>query len=294
MNKKLILLPVLAMLLVGCGTKKAEDKKDDEGGDTPTPEVVRDGKSAATAWTIEELLAATASLDVNGVTSSVVYATGVVAEGSTYNFVQNSATGFFQGYEAATTEEKKQVEFYAADFGSGVQGDFAGNYALDGATVIVSGYFKRYNSGKDGATDIWEFTSNDNTFPEIVSVTGGKGHTPLSGKGATADNPLTVDEAIALCEELGETGKYTVDAYFIAGDAVVTSAWSSSYKNVSLDMAGSNSKKLVLYRVGAAADVSTSVLKKNAELTVVVKASLQNYKGNTPETFVGQLTSVSE
>ena len=107
-------------------------------------------------------------------------------------------------------------------------------------------------------------------------------------------NQKRYKESFALCEELGETGKYTVDAYFIAGDAVVTSAWSSSYKNVSLDMAGSNSKKLVLYRVGAAADVSTSVLKKNAELTVVVKASLQNYKGNTPETFVGQLTSVSE
>ena len=118
---------------------------------------------------------------------------------------------------------------------------------------------------------------------------------PSIAPGSTIDNPMTVTQAIAKCQETGETA--TTDKYYIKG--IVDEAYTvNSFKNATfylVDAEGSESK-FMAYRV---TDIEGKGLKEGYVIpkgaTVILYAQVINYRGTTPETVVnnGYLISVN-
>ena len=108
--------------------------------------------------------------------------------------------------------------------------------------------------------------------------------TESSKHGKEESDPLTVAEAVAICQEAGAEGT-NVD-YYTAG--VVTSVdtpYSEQYGNITFTIADSATAtaKVKCYRVKPAQGATFDVTKIAAGSQVLMKGKLMNYNGNTPE-----------
>ncbi|MBR5037770.1 MAG: hypothetical protein IKX65_03510 [Prevotella sp.] len=144
-------------------------------------------------------------------------------------------------------------------------------------------------------TTIWEGSSSKvvikiagNSQMKDITVTldgesGGQGSGDTSY--GTAEAPLTVAEALAIATALDKDAKTPegVDVYTKGVVTEITTAWSSQYKNVSFNFSNDGgTTKLLVYRCKA--ETEDYVL---AGDEVVIKGTLKNYKGDTPEYDAG-------
>ncbi len=100
--------------------------------------------------------------------------------------------------------------------------------------------------------------------------------------GKSADDPLSVTEAIAICEEVGTTS--TTIEYYVEG--VVTSigsAYSSTYNNITILIGDTktSTSTLTCYRVVPGDGVDPTIIAAGSE--VLVSGTLVLYNGTTPE-----------
>lgn len=113
----------------------------------------------------------------------------------------------------------------------------------------------------------------------MVNVSAKSSSTTTTEHAGTAEDPLTVEEAVALAETNGETG--TAQAYYVKGIVVSTSSYNSTYASYTFEIADSaDGNVLKIYSVSLADGVSGSIYQND---TVVVCGQIFNYNGNTPE-----------
>ena len=102
--------------------------------------------------------------------------------------------------------------------------------------------------------------------------------------GKSADDPLTVAEAIAVCEATGET-ETNID-YYTHGYVFNCAGYDATYENITFDICDNlndTSKFVRCYRVVAIDQAPYDVTKIDYGSEVLVCGHLVNYKSNTPE-----------
>lgn len=171
MNKRLVLLTAALLLLAGCGSK---------GGDTPAP-AAHDGKSAETAFTLDEMIEEMAGYQAGEISKVEYYVTGKVATGSTYDSGYGSWSMYGEGHEK---DSEKPFQFYSCQMDESITKNYKDNGCLDGATIVVKGYAQLYHPA-EGA-DVYEICylskskspTGEATSPVILSVDGGTEFVP--------------------------------------------------------------------------------------------------------------------
>ena len=121
-------------------------------------------------------------------------------------------------------------------------------------------------------------TASDNVD---VTITQANPH------GKTADDPLTVQEAIAICLEAGET-QTTVEYYIKGYVSKIGAAYDPGYGNITIYIADTKTDTehtIDCYR--AVPQTGVDGTKISLETEVLVSGYLLNYGGNTPELATG-------
>lgn len=111
--------------------------------------------------------------------------------------------------------------------------------------------------------------------------------TQASSHGKTADDPLTVQEAIAICLEAGET-QTTVEYYIKGYVSKIGAAYDPNYGNITIYIADSKTdttNTIDCYRAVPQTGVDPTSI--SLETEVLVSGYLLNYGGNTPELATG-------
>ena len=263
MKKLLFLLPAIALSLVGCGG-----------------EAKHDGKSAKTAYTVDEMIEVMKDYKGGDISTEEFYVTGVFAEGTTFNSKYESWSGYTVGHDA---KSEKPFQIYSSKMDASVTKNYKGNGCLDGATFVIKGFAQLYV--KEGAAPVYEiayFKDKEGVAhdPMIVSVQGGKEYVEPQTIESTVANALTVIGALA------DNG-VTYDKYAVTGFVVeVTGEYSEQYGNMSFTMGDTADATAVLtvYRASVSAELAAQIV---AGARVKVVATLQKYvKGNSsiPET----------
>jgi len=180
MNKKILILPLVAFAMIGCGGSNPGGGGQGGGGGG---EVTRDGKTIETAFTAEEawnLMEAAGSGKIVG-TDQQYYVTGVFDAGTSVN------TTYHQWYGTTTIGSKIfKVSGATNDSGTTVT-EADGN--LDGATFVVKGFLELYNGEyKVGFLPATSSPTGQKFVPSLVKLSNvkGGGDTPTPSGGGIA------------------------------------------------------------------------------------------------------------
>lgn len=171
MNKKLVLLTAALLLLVGCKGK---------GGESSQP-VAHDGKSAETAFTLDEMIEEMKDYTGGQISKEEYYVKGKMATGTTYDIGHTSWSGYGEGH---AKDSEKPFQFYSCQMDESITKNYRDDGCLDGATVVVKGYVQLYV--KDDNPPVYEICylsaskspTGEATSPVILSVEGGQEFVP--------------------------------------------------------------------------------------------------------------------
>ncbi len=160
-----VLLSIPALLLSGCGGSK--------GPKEPT----HDGKSAATAYTVEEMHEVMKDYAAYQISQEEYYVKSKLAAGSTYDASYGSWTAYDEVHHKEATDYAFQ--FYSCQMDESITKNYKGDGCLDGATIVVHGYAQLYLPAEGnpifGICYINKSKSptGEAVSPVIVSVEGG-------------------------------------------------------------------------------------------------------------------------
>lgn len=192
---------------------------------------------------------------------------------ATFNLIDaEGATQKFTAYRVIGPDGKKLKEGYKIS---------------KGATVVVCGKLVNFRGNTpETAQNSGFIVTVNGQAPQLDGEEsgGGGGGGDTGAAGTTADNPFTVAQAIAKCQETGETA--TSDVFYVKG-TVVAAYTVDNYKNATfklVDAAGG--AEFTAYRVKGGTELKN--LKEGYTIpqgaTVIVGGKFVNYRGNTPET----------
>jgi hypothetical protein len=173
------------------------------------------------------------------------------------------ATELFKAYQVAGTDGEKLADGYEVPAGAEV--------VIYGPVVTYKDTYE--TSGKSAAQIV---TINGKATNEGGSATGGDG---------SENNPFNIAEAIAKCQQIGETA--STEKYYVKGIVVKGGKASGGFGNVTFDM-GDTKDATELFKAYQVAGSDGEKLEDGYEVPagaeVVIYGPLLNYKGNTPET----------
>lgn len=195
---------------------------------------------------------------------------------ATFNLLDaEGATQKFTAYRVIGPDGKKLKEGYKI---------------TKGATVVVCGKLVNFRGNTpETAQNSGFIVTVNGQAPQLDGEESGNGGggSDTGAVGTTADNPFTVAQAIAKCQETGQTA--TTDVFYVKG--IVEAEYTvDSYKNATFNLidAEGSSAKFTCYRVKGGNSSSLKNLKEGYVIpkgaTVIVGGKFVNYKGNTPET----------
>jgi len=194
-------------------------------------------------------------VSISEVSTSYGNATYVIADGTDSNQKLTIFRGYYLGGEKFTSED--QIK--------------------EGDTVVVKGTLVNYK----GTTPEM---NQGNQIVELNGKSASEDDDDDDDKGTgTANDPYNVVGALQLISTLGDA---TSDEVYVKGIIVSISSVSTSYGNATYDIADGtdSSQKLTIFRgyyLNGEKFTSEDQIKEGD--TVVVKGTLVNYKGNTPE-----------
>lgn len=228
----------------------------------PTPVTVAEFNAAAESSTVVYQLTGTISGSINATYGNFDL---VDETGSVYVY---GLTATNLGYGASNDQSYGSLGLKSGDKIT-ING-YRGSYG-DKIEVMYAWFVEKVGEG--GTTD-------PGTDPEPTP--------DPNAKGATAENPFTVADAIAKCKETGTTA--TTELYYIKGViSYVTEAF-GSYGNATFNMTDEGSSDvLVAFRVKYFNNQGWTDGQENISKgdVVIVHAPLFNYNGTTPETATG-------
>lgn len=272
MNKKLLMLPLIALLLTGCNKGKNEDESNDitssesyEQGNTTSDDPTNDGS------TIEKALSVSQAIKLMKEAGD-----GVVVSGERY------VKGTF---DVGTTVNAKYHQWYGSDGDfavSGATNDSGKNIAevdgnLDGLNFVVKGYLELYEGEyKVGYLPAGVSPTGQKYVPSLVSLDGTSsgGSSNTGTKGESISNPLSVSEAIDLMKKVGD-GKVVSGEKYVTGTFQTGTTVNSKYH----EWYGNDGELKVS---GAKNESGTTVSEKDGALdgyTFIVKGYLELYQG---------------
>ncbi len=166
--------------------------------------------------------------------------------------------------------------------------------------LVVTAHYT--NGGEDKVLQAAEYSVSPSgaltTEDKTVTVSyEGKSNTyaitvnPKSEEKGTEDNPFTADEAYAYAESLG-SGVTSTNDYWVKGAVTkIESAFSSEFKNITLQLTTSAGKVFKLYRVTTTQAEADTI---SVGTIVTVKGKITNYNGTTMETAAGAVFTAVE
>ena len=191
-------------------------------------ELVHDGQSIETAYTVEEVLDVMADYTVGQWSETEVYVQGTFAVGTTYNTTHSSFSGFTVDHDALA---EKQFQVYSAVLDSSIENEYGADGCLDGASFVVRGYLNlyQYSSGVK-----YEVAYDKNKSSPVILV--------LEGATKKEDVPvesITVDQALTIVAEL-DYNQSTPVKYCVYGWVnKIDDPWTSQYKNITFSIGDS-------------------------------------------------------
>ena len=176
------------------------------------------------------------------------------------------ATELFKAYQVAGSDGEKLADGYEVKAGS---------------EVVIYGPVVTYNTTYETA---------GKSAAQIVTIDGKKTNDTGGGGGATggdgsASKPFNIAEAIAKCQQIGETA--STEKYYVKGIVVTGGKVSGGYGNVTFKMGDTKdaTELFTAYQVaGTDGEKLADGFEVKAGSEVVIYGPLVNYKGNTPET----------
>ena len=242
------------------------------GGGTPSGEA----KGTGTQADPFNIAAAIAKCKEVGTTASTekYYIKGIVVKGGT-------ASGGYGNVSFDMGDTKESTDLFKAYQVAGTNGEkLADGYEVKvGDEVVIYGPVVTYGS---------TYETSGKSAAQIVTING-KG-TDGSGGGATGgdgteSNPFNIAEAIAKCQQIGETA--STEKYYVKGIVVTGGTVSGGYGNVTFKM-GDTQEATELFTAYQVAGSDGEKLADGYEVkvgdVVIIYGPLVNYKGNTPET----------
>ena len=147
-----------------------------------------------------------------------------------------------------------------------------------GDDIIICGKVVNYkgNTPETAANKSYIYSMNGKTSAGGGGTTGGDG---------SANNPFNIAEAIAKCQQIGETA--STEKYYVKGIVVTGGTVSGGYGNVTFKMGDTKDATDVFtaYQVaGSDGEKLADGYEVPVGAEVIVYGPLLNYKGNTPET----------
>ena len=147
-----------------------------------------------------------------------------------------------------------------------------------GDDIIICGKVVNYkgNTPETAANKSYIYSMNGKTSAGGGGTTGGDG---------SANNPFNIAEAIAKCQQIGETA--STEKYYVKGIVVTGGTVSGGYGNVTCKMGDTKDATDVFtaYQVaGSDGEKLADGYEVPVGAEVIVYGPLLNYKGNTPET----------
>ena len=144
--KKLLALPLLAFLMMGCATRAGRGNNNQGGGNGGSSGGSTDYGETIT---VDEMIEIVSKLADNGITDKEYTVTGVLGD-SRYNSDHNSYNCYFQNHMKA---DSVPVYIYSGVLDSSISGDYTAENALAGKTVVVKGYLEKFvNSSNNTVT----------------------------------------------------------------------------------------------------------------------------------------------
>ena len=145
-----------------------------------------------------------------------------------------------------------------------------------GDEIVICGKVVTYkgNTPETAANKSYIYSMNGKT--SAGGATGGDG---------SANNPFNIAEAIAKCQQIGETA--STEKYYVKGIVVTGGKASGGYGNVTFKMGDTKdaTELFTAYQVaGSDGEKLEDGFEVKAGSEVVIYGPLVNYKGNTPET----------
>ncbi|MDD5822410.1 MAG: hypothetical protein PUD23_10235 [Prevotella sp.] len=228
------------------------------------------GQSADNPYTVQE---AVQLIKDGKAPTTEVYVKGIVSKLDYYNANYKSLS-----YYISDDGKAEDMQVYS---GKGLNGaDFNSKSDLKvGQTVVVKGVIKSFD--KNGTT-IYEVDKNS----QIVSIEGeGTQEQPGDEKGQSKENPYTVKEAV----DLINSGKAGSTEVYVKGIVSSVDYYNTEYKSLSYYLSDDGKTEDLQVYSGKGLNGADFNSKSDLKVgqTVIVKGTLVNYKGNTPEMAQG-------
>ena len=226
-----------------------------------------DGSSAATAFTVDEVLNYMSSYSVGDWSDREIYVTGTFASGTTYNSQHSSFSGYTVGHDLSS---EKIFQIFSAVLDSSIENKYGANGCLDGATFIVRGYLNLYS---DGSVVKYEVAYDKDKSNPVIEYLEGATEKVNDGieyiKGENATNCVV-----------------TVNGFDYEGIKVGTAKLAGNmYIQVPED-----TRRITFYAAawnGKTAEVSISAENADVDITSITLNANAGISGNSPFTLQG-------